>query len=219
MCSAVCLGSVRLLLRPKAVENTGTLKLRHGCIVDCVLALEVWILLLVLADFELGPMLVESHGVAEVMDGIGWRLAEGQFPWDEANTGDAIEKTKKVDIHIGAKRLLEVTAHPKSLIGIVFVEVVGEIDLGAVAGGQQADFVQHSSQTADRIGASREAKQADFISFVVILHQESVRVLDVNTLDSCQCQDNTGLLLDLPSPLPTAMSMAAPMPFFKPPLP
>jgi hypothetical protein len=44
-----------------------------------------WILLLPLTDFEFCSVFVESHGVSEVADCVGWGLAEREHPGDEAD--------------------------------------------------------------------------------------------------------------------------------------
>ena len=48
-------------------------------VVDYVL-IGFWILLLPLTDFEFCSVFVEGHGMSEVADCVGWRLAEWEHP-------------------------------------------------------------------------------------------------------------------------------------------
>ena len=60
------------------------LELRVRGAVDYVV-IGSWILLLPLTDFEFCSVFVESHGVSEVADCVGWGLAEREHPGDKAD--------------------------------------------------------------------------------------------------------------------------------------
>lgn len=40
--------------------------------------------------------------------------------------------------------------------------------------------MKHASQTPDCIGAAGESKQANLVAFAIVLHEEAIRILDVN---------------------------------------
>jgi hypothetical protein len=85
------------------------------------------------ANLELGTMLVEGHGVAEMVDRIGRRLAQGQAPRDEADARNAIEDANEVDFYMGAKCALEARSQVAPVGRIVLVELVREVHLRTVA--------------------------------------------------------------------------------------
>jgi hypothetical protein len=52
------------------------------------IAIGTWILLLPLTDFELCSVFVQSHGVSEIADCVGWGLAEWEHSRNEADLED-----------------------------------------------------------------------------------------------------------------------------------
>jgi len=52
---------------------------------------------------------------------------------------------------------------------------------------QQADFVDHSGETAGSIGTAGETEHADSIVLTICLHQELVGVTDVHTESTADC--------------------------------
>ena len=113
--------------------------------------------MLVLAEFEFGSVFIQRHRVSEMHDTVCRRFSEWELTREESYTGDAVPDADEVHGDVYAKGLLELCGHVPAGLGVVFVEVVGEGDLCAVVGGEEADFVDHTRETADGVGAATEA--------------------------------------------------------------
>jgi len=84
----------RLVRFPRLPDEPAT-QPRQGREVDGVTARDIGrvpLRLLPVADLELGPVLVEGHGVSEVADRVRGLLAEGQLAREKAHARDAVEE-------------------------------------------------------------------------------------------------------------------------------
>lgn len=139
------------------------------------------IFLLIPTYFELGSALIQAHSMSEVKRLVLRSTAQRQLSRDEANTGNAVEDSDKVDVDIDAESSLEVGAHVPSILSVVFVELIREWYLGAIVCWQKSNFVKHACEAASCVCASREAKKADLVTFAVGLHEKTVGISDVDT--------------------------------------
>lgn len=78
--------------------------------------------MLPLAYLELRPMLVQAHGMSEIVYAIGGTFGEWQFAWKEPNTCDTVPQPQEVYIDICAERSFELSAHLPALWCIIFEE-------------------------------------------------------------------------------------------------
>jgi len=87
----------------------------------------------------------------------------------------------EVYIDIRAEGSFELSAHLPTIGRVVFVKVEGKIELRTIACRQKTDLVEHSGEAAHRVGAPRKTEEADLVTFAVVLHEEPIRIFDVNT--------------------------------------
>lgn len=79
--------------------------------------------------------------MSEVVDGIYWGRTEGQFARNEPHAGYTVPQADKVDIDVCAESFLELGTHLPALWGIIFIEVVREIDLRSITRRQETNLV------------------------------------------------------------------------------
>ena len=90
------------------------------------------VLALPTTDLEFGPVLVQCHGVTKVRDAITGGFGERKSSWNKPNTGNTVPKAEEVDADFDTESFLETLAHLPANLRVVFVEVVGKLDLGCV---------------------------------------------------------------------------------------
>jgi hypothetical protein len=70
--------------------------------------------------------------MSEVRNAVTGSLGERQSPWDKANASHTVPEAEEVDADFDTECFLEPLAHLPPNIRVVFIEVVGELDLCGV---------------------------------------------------------------------------------------
>jgi hypothetical protein len=96
-------------------------------------------------------------------------------------TSHAVPNSNKVNSNVLTKCSLELLAHFPPIRSVIFVKLIGEIDLCCVVSRQEPNFVKHACKTANSVCTARESQKTYSISFNVVLHDELVGTFDMNS--------------------------------------